>query len=117
MSKLIPIVVILILGLVLVGLTRQINDALQASNRLDQAAAEVTGLQSKNQQLKKKLTEVQQPNFIEQIARNKLNFARPNETVVIIPKEALDKVVLGASKKIEDFKLPNWEGWLRLFFK
>jgi cell division protein FtsL len=114
MPKTIGTIFIIFLAiLILVGLFKQINSALLASSRLDQAAEEVTKLQDKNRQLKNKLSEVQNPDFVEEVARDKLGLSRPNETVVVVPQEAINRV-LAANIKIEEIKIPNWQGWLRL---
>lgn len=106
--------VILVVGLILLGLGKQIATALQAAKRLDVAADQVDKLQQENRQLKDKLAEAEKYNFIEQIARDKLNMAKPGETIVVIPENAVNQV-LGAKKVVEEVKLPNWQGWLKLF--
>lgn len=119
MSKRKKLTIILIIFLLLAlfyGLGKQIYSSLQSSKRLEIEIEAVDKLQKKNTQLKKKFQEVQTPQFIEREARDKLNFSRPNETVIIIPEEEIEKV-LNAQKGVEEIKLPNWQGWLRLFFK
>ena len=114
MPKILTIIVIIIVAIaILTGLARQIASALEAGKRLDQAADTVSALQDKNRELKVKLTEVKSPQYIEQIARNKLNMAKPDDTVIVIPKELINKV-LGVNTKVEQIKLPNWQGWLKL---
>lgn len=108
-------VITLLLGL-FYGLGRQVYSSLQAGNRLNVEAEELAKLQQKNTELKKKLVEVQSPQFVEKEARDKLNFTRPNETIVIIPQEEIDKI-LGIEERVEEIKIPNWQGWLRLFLK
>ncbi len=51
---------------------------------------------------------------VEKIARDKLNMGKPGETVVVIPEELITKVIEDNKPKIEP-KLPNWQGWLKLF--
>jgi cell division protein FtsL len=106
--------IILVVALILLGLGKQIGTALQAGKRLDTAAEEVDKLQQQNRNLREKLSDAQRYNFIEDIARNKLNMGKPGETVVVIPENALNQV-LGAKKAVEEIKLPNWQGWLKLF--
>jgi len=53
--------------------------------------------------------------FIEQQARNELNMVLPNETVVIIPEEELEKTV-NLYKKVEPPKVPNYLKWLKLLW-
>lgn len=100
---------------VLYSLGRQISDAMLAGNRLDQAASELSQLQKKNNELQGRLKEVQTIGFIEKEARDKLNLSRNGETVVVIPDSEISRV-LGLSSKVEEIKLPNWQGWLKLFF-
>lgn len=108
------IVIILISFSILIGLGRQIVDALSAGDRLDSSIDEVTRLQDENRQLKQQLSQVEQYDFIEKIARNKLNMAKPGETIIVIPKEEVDRV-LNPPKPYEEPKLENWQGWLKLF--
>ena len=115
MRKNISIIVILSIGLIiLAGLIRQISSALQATNRLDDAATEVTMLQEENRELKKQLEKTETIAFIEEMARNKLNLNRSNETIFIIPQDKIKKVI-EAGKPVEIPKTPNYQGWLELF--
>ena len=54
--------------------------------------------------------------FIEQQARDKLGLAKEGETIVIIPEEKINQV-LGMAKQVVEPRLPNWQGWLRLFWR
>ncbi len=115
MNKIIFIIVIVIVAVgILTGLSRQIASALEASKRLEDEASQVTKLTEKNNQLKKELSDAQSPDSIEKIAREELNLAKPGETVVVIPPDLISKVIEDNKPKIEP-KLPNWQGWLRLF--
>ncbi len=107
--------IILLSSFFIIGLGRQISSALQASARLDQSASEASKLQDKNRLLRQQLEQVEDYSFVEEISRNKLNMVKPGETVVVIPDEVI-KRVLSANTKAEEVKLPNWQGWLRLFF-
>lgn len=90
-------------------------DAVKSSERLSQAADTVYQLEAKNKELKKKLTQIQSPQFIEEQARNKLGLSKAGETIVIIPEEKL-RQVLGATQSAQ-VRLPNWLGWFKVFFK
>lgn len=100
----------------MLGLGGQIRDAIEAGERLDQQVEQVTRLQERNSWLKTRLIEAQNYQTIEEIARNNLNLAKPNETVVIISEAALSQV-LGANKPAESPPLPNWQGWLKLLLR
>lgn len=93
----------------------QILEATKSGERLSQAADVVYKLEMKNKDLKKKFSQIQSSEFIEEEVRNKLGFAKKGETVVVIPDSRL-KQVLGASSPAQ-VRLPNWLGWWRLFFK
>ncbi|MDO8429287.1 MAG: septum formation initiator family protein [Candidatus Daviesbacteria bacterium] len=114
-KKLIIVAAGVIILAVLYSLGRQISDAMLAGNRLDQASLELSELQKKNNELQDKLKEVQTVGFIEREARDKLNLAREKETVVVIPDSEINRI-LGLYSKVEEIKLPNWQGWLKLFF-
>lgn len=101
---------------ILISLARQISEALTSGKRLDHQVEEVSKLQMENRQLKEKLSFVRDFNYIEEIARNKLNLAKPGETVVVIPDQAI-KNLLNSEKKFEEEKVAYWEGWMRLFFR
>lgn len=108
------IVIIVVASLILLSLGKQISDAIQAGKRLDTEADSVSKLQEQNQALKKKLTEVGQPDFVEQVARDKLNMAKPGETVVVVPEQDINRVVADQNPPAE-VKLANWQGWIKLF--
>lgn len=107
---------IILLGL-FYALGSQIYDSLQSGKRLDMETEKLIKLQKRNSELKNKLAEVQSIGFIEKEARNKLNLAREGETVIIISQKEIDKVLGLEKKQTEEIKIPNWQGWLRLFWK
>lgn len=110
------IVIVIILIVILIGLIRQISGALNSGKRLDIAVEEVSRLQEENRNLKRELEKTGKEDFIEEIARDKLNMARQEETVVIINQKLIDKIV-NSQKKEEEITLTNWQRWLRLFIK
>ncbi|MDO8498222.1 MAG: septum formation initiator family protein [bacterium] len=109
------LLVVLLLGF-LYSAGGQIYSSLQADKRLEGEIEDLAKLQKHNSELKKRLAEVQGISFVEEQARNKLNFSRPGETVVIIPPEEIDKI-LSLENPVPEIKLPNWQGWLKLFWK
>lgn len=113
-KKFLVIVIIIVAIIILIGLGRQIYTALGADRRLNQILEDVGALERENKQLKKELAEAETFNSVEEIARNDLNMSLPNETVVIIPQNLIDKVLTPSPKPVE-IKIPNWQGWLNLF--
>lgn len=115
MLKKITVIVIIIMALIIIiGLIKQIITALGSDKRFEQSLEEVNKLERENKQLKKELTFSDSLESVEEIARDNLNMALENETIVIIPKDLIDKI-LTPIKKPEEFKIPYWQGWLRLF--
>lgn len=108
-------VIIVIILLVAYNLIVQITDAVRSGERLSQAADKVYQLEKKNKELRQKLLQIGSSEFIEEQARNKLGLAKTGETVVIIPDEKI-KQILGATESAQ-VRLPNWLGWLKVFFK
>ncbi|MBI4036235.1 septum formation initiator family protein [Candidatus Daviesbacteria bacterium] len=116
MIKKISLGLIILVSLIIgYNLITQAVETAKSGERLSQAAEVVYKLEIKNRQLKKELSLIQSPEFIEQEVRNKLGFAKKGETVVVIPEEKL-KTILGVSSSAQ-IRLPNWLGWLKLFFK
>ncbi|MDD5147409.1 MAG: septum formation initiator family protein [Candidatus Daviesbacteria bacterium] len=107
--------IILVILFIVYNLVNQIIEATRSGERLSEAADVVYKLEAKNKQLKSELAQIQSQEFIEEEIRDKLGFSRKGETVVVIPEEKL-KAVLGASQAAS-VRLPNWLGWLKVFFK
>ena len=105
----------LIVTLIIYSLVSQIINTVRSGDRLGLAADNLILLQNQNKELNKRLSEVTNPKFIEEQARNKLGFAKKGETLVIIPDEKI-KQVLGASQSAKEARLPNWLGWWKVFF-
>lgn len=116
MAKKIGIAASLIVFLVVTwNIIGQIISTLKSGDRLNIATDKLHRLEIKNKDLKAKLDEVKDLRFLEEQARDKLGLVKEGETLVIIPQEKIDSI-LGLSKKIEEIKLPNWQGWLKLFW-
>lgn len=109
-------IIILVIIFIFYNLINQIIEATRSGERLSQAADVVYKLEAKNRELRNRLSQIQSPEFMEGEIRNKLGFSKKGETVVVIPKEKL-KSVLGASRSATVVRLPNWLGWLKVFFR
>jgi cell division protein DivIC len=106
------LVVALIITYNLIG---QIFQTLKSGERLKTATDTLITLENRNKQLKEQLKEAKSKEYIEREARDKLGLVREGETMVVIPDEKLNSV-LGISKTESQPRLPNWQGWLNLFF-
>lgn len=109
-------VILTVVLIIAYNLVVQITQAIKSGERLSEATDKVYQLQAQNKELKKKLTKIQSPDFIESQARDKLGLSKKGETVVIIPEQILN-LVLGTSSSAQLARLPNWLGWLKVFFK
>ena len=105
--------VILIFAYNIIG---QIFTTLRSGDRLTVATEQLHSLEVKNRELKKRLSEIKSQDFIEQQARDKLGLVKEGETIVVIPEDKINQV-LGVGKQAETPRLPNWQGWLNLFFR
>lgn len=114
-KKIVLGLIILVILILVYNLLTHIMEATKSGERLSQAAEMVYKLQVQNKSLKEKLADIQSPESMEEIARDKLGLSKKGETVVVIPEEKL-KLVLGASQSAQ-IRLPNWLGWLKVFFK
>lgn len=108
-------IAVLIMAIIAYNLISQIFDALKSGERLSKEAEQVYKLEAQNKELKKKLTEIKSPQFIEEQARNKLGLGKKGETLVIIPQDKINQI-LGTSQSAQEVRLPNWLGWLKVFW-
>lgn len=107
------VIISIILGLYLiVTLSKSIFDLQKKQGRTKEIESSLSGLKSQNEKLKKRLQEVKSPEYVEKIARDKLNMAKPGESIVILPEE-IQNPKIEVENKIE---IPNYQKWYQLFF-
>lgn len=106
--------IILVAALIGYNLVTQITSALTSQQRLSAQADAVYQLEAQNRKLQAQLKAVSSQEFIETQARNKLDLAKPGETIVIIPEDKL-KAVMGVASASAKPRLVNWLGWLKVF--
>ncbi len=104
---------ILIVGIyIVISLVRSNIQLWQQGKTIEQAKQRNEKFKKENENLKQVLSGVENEEFIEKEARNKLNMGKPGEVVVIIP----DNLVATSSASQSNHPLYNWEKWKRLFF-
>jgi len=107
--------IIILLGLVLVWrLTGDLWRLIGASRRVKIMEEKVAELEKEKKKLSSKYKYYQSLEFIEEEARNKLNMAKPGETIVVLPPNLSE--TLNHSKIQTEAPLPNWKKWWNLFF-
>ena len=114
--KVVSFIFIAVVLVVLYNLIGQILTTLRSGDRLEVAINGLHSLEVKNKELKTRLNIVKSPGFIETQARDKLGLVLPGETLVIIPDSKL-QTVMGANTIAQPPRLPNWQGWLKLFWR
>ncbi len=85
----------------------------KAGGRVEEARSRLVEERQKNEELKKKLSEVKSDDFIEREAREELNMQKPGEVVVILPE--IDLKGLDESQKNAEKSTKNWQKWFQLF--
>ncbi len=114
LKKVVFFAVIIISLFVINSFIHSIYNLWQKNDLLVRAQQDLENEKKENQELKKKLTEVKKPGFVEEEARNKLFLAKPGEGIVIIPTDVLSSTS-SKTKKTVDTR-PNWQKWWELFF-
>lgn len=110
------ILAIIVAVFVVYSLLIQILNALKSGERLSTEADILYKLEAKNKELKKNLSRIKLPEFIEKEARNKLGLSKPGETIIVIPDDKIKEILQG-SASAQETRLPNPLGWWKLFFK
>jgi len=115
MKKRLLRIIIIFLGVILIGkFTKDLRRLLSATQQIKKAEERVAKLEEQRKQLSEKYQYYQTPEFIEEEARNKLNMAKPGETIVILPNNLNE--LLNHRQKFQENSLPNWRKWWKLFF-
>ncbi len=106
---------IIIVGLILsFSLIRNLYNSYQNYQILASAQSKLTKLQQENAQIKTDLTQVNDPNYIEKEARERLGLVKPGEVVVILPSPGQTEATEAATPV--NLPRPVWRQWLGLFF-
>ena len=113
-SKLFQITIILLGVLLIVKITGNFLRLFKAVQQIKTMEEQVLKLEKEKEKLSLKYQYYQTPEFIEEEARNKLNMAKPGETIVILPPNLGE--FLNHPKNKDSPSLPNWKKWWDLFF-
>ena len=83
----------------------------RAGERVTGAERNLAQLERENEQLNRQLQEVQTPEYMERLVREKLGYGRPGEVVLVVPENINSKSETPSS--IEE--VPNWKQWRKLY--
>lgn len=114
MKKIIFLTICIIAIFIIIGQIQGIITLWHKQDVLIQTEKRLQAEKLENSKLKQQLIIVQNPDFVEKEARDKLFLSKPGEQQVVINKD-----LLGGNKpsqKIEDIEKPNWQQWISLFF-
>jgi cell division protein FtsB len=98
----------------IIKLSGDILRSLKAGQQVKLAEERVFKLEKEKEKLSEKRQYYQSQDFLEEEARNKLNMAKPGETIVILPPNLEE--ILGKQKQNSSPEIPNWKRWWKLFF-
>ena len=120
-SKVLFLISLFILIFFSVNLTKEIIDRKDLQGDIAKLEEEITGLESRNEELAGLIDYFKSLDFVENEARTKLNLRKPGEQIIIVPEEAA--VISEASQSAatilgDQFAgLPNPTKWRNYFFK
>jgi len=113
MKRLLFLSLVVVLILIIAGLARSIYGLWRKQDLIISYQKELVKEKNENQKLKNQLSLVENPNFLEQQARNNLFLVKAGEQDVLIPKDLL---TASNSAKTSQEVVPNWKKWWKLFF-
>lgn len=122
-GRIVAVVVVTIALLLAADFGRRAIDAYRLSRVVAALEEEVAAMRAENEALKERLEYVSTDAYIEEAAREKLRWAEPGDTAVIVlsseDKEAPEMTPVPsreARQGEEVMEKPNWQRWLDLFF-
>jgi len=119
--------VILIISFILIfNLLRDVRRLIRAEERIVKVEERLEQVKEENEEFKGTKEYYQSNAFLEEQIRNKLQMARPGETILILPKKLSEvkeessyseasSFAKASEDKSEDKE--NWEKWLELFWR
>ena len=110
------LMVILFALFLVLSLFRNVNRINKARARIGEKNIDVQELAEDNEELKKRIEEIESTEYIERQIRDNLGMVREGEIVIILPE---DDVLRGLAPEVliekEDIPYANWEKWKNLF--
>jgi cell division protein FtsB len=111
MTKFIRILIVLF-GFVLVFRTgSNVWRLYKTGDRVANAREKLAKVTRENEELKQKAEEVNDPEYMEKLAREKLGYGYEGEVVLVMPEEQVESGKL----KVENENIPNWQKWGKLY--
>ncbi len=111
-KKIVIILIFVSSGLFIFNQIKNAITTVKSGSQLPKEQQIVKKLEQENAQLQQKLNQVENPEFVEKIARDQLNMSFPGETVVVLPKDQASQ----SAQVINQLTGTNWQRWYHLFF-
>lgn len=83
-KKILQIIVVLIVVVIMVNIVRTTMKTIESGRRVQSLEMEIADLQQQNSRLRRVLADRNTSAFVEMVARNKLNYMRPGESLYIV---------------------------------
>ena len=110
------LLVILFALFLILSLFRNVNRINKARARIEEKNVDVQELAVDNEELKRRIEEIESAEYIERQIRDNLGMVKEGEVVIILPE---DDVLRGLAPEVlvekEDIPYANWEKWKNLF--
>lgn len=115
-SKAVAYIILIFSLLFIISLLKNSWRLFHADERLKTANKKLVELKKENQTLQEKLQFYKSNQFIESQIRDKLQMAKPGETIIILPENLSRESSKsgGESNKTTDRELSNWQKWLKV---
>jgi cell division protein FtsB len=116
-KKVIGYAIWLLILLLSLSVVRNIGKVGSVRDEIQKEKDKLTKIQNENDELERRIAQVQGEAFIEKEIRNKIGLAKEGEAIVVLPDEdILRKLAPGIESTSDTLPSPNWEKWLHLFF-
>lgn len=97
------VVFLLVLGLLAAMAIEPTMELMQQNERIARMKAELKAIDSTNRRLERRITRLDDPDFLEQVAREQIGLVRPDETTYLVVPPGRDR----ARKKKEPEPAPT----------
>ena len=107
-------IAVIVLIFVINNFIHSIYSLWQKNNVITHTKIELEKEKKENQELKKQLSEVNNQQFVEEEARDKLFMIRPGEGIILLP--TIDMPITPTPRPVPSEPQPDWKKWWNLFF-
>lgn len=113
-KKILQIVVVLVVVVIMANIIRTTAKTIESGRRLESLETEIADLQQQNSRLRRVLAGRNTEAFVEMVARNKLNFMRPGESLFVVVGDEAEASI--EQEVVEEFEamtpLQQWRLFL-----